>query len=619
VLFYYSGDTHWWLGDIEEGSLTWTLVSDSSGFGNLLDGQHQFWVGHFNGSGPAQVMFYYAGDSNWWLGVMQGGSLSWSLFDNTARFGNLLDGQHEFFTGDFIGEGIDLMLFYNAGDGNWWLRAGSLLGFGWVQVGNTAGFGNLLDGQHRFWTGDFTGAGHQQVLFYYSGDTHWWLGDIEEGSLTWTLVSDGSGFIASPPGIGINSDGTLELFAVKTSGQLYHIRQSSDLTWNVSSWEPVIDGDLFTISSADRPSVTTIAGIVHAAVLATDGTIIHYQQQGFGYVQQSLGGPFTSPPAITADSNGLPAIFAKFANDIVQQWHPEATRPNLFAYDPRAGAAELYSMDAEGNTSLMQSNPSWLTGYWLGVAGRFAGTDLPTVLVYDSSAATASFYTFDDQGNASQLNGFDWGTTWSRVACGNFTGGPFDDLVFYDPINSVGEFYTTDGQGNLSPLASYPGWRNSWSALVAGNFTGGMFDDLLLYDPEAGEGELYTTDGRGNISLNRSYSGWRNSWTHILPGHFTDSRFTDLLFYDEIAGYAELYSTDGQGNLTLHSTFTGWQGWSFAVPGYFTGRPFNDLFLYNPVRQTGELYAADGFGNLALTQTYMNWPHYWGIVLPLTG
>ena len=619
VLFYYSGDSHWWLGDIEDGSLNWTLISDSSGFGNLLDGQHKFWTGHFNGGGPAQVMFYYAGDGNWWLADMQGGELSWSLFDNTAGFGNLLDGQHEFFTGDLIGEGLDLMLFYYAGDGNWWLRAGSILGFGWVQVGNTAGFGNLLDGQHPFWSGDFTGAGHQQVLFYYSGDSHWWLGDIEDGSLNWTLISDSSGFIASPPGIGMNSDGTLELFAVKTSGQLCHIRQSTDLTWNISSWEPVIDGDPFTISSADRPSVTAVGGIVHVAAGAADGTIVRYQQQGSGYLQQPLGGPFTSPPVITKDSNGLPAIFAKFASDIVQQWLPQPTRPNLFAYDPRAGVAELYSIDAVGNISLMQSNSSWLTGYWLGAAGRFAGTDVPAVLVYDSSAATASFYTFDDQGNAAQLNGFGWGNTWSRVACGNFTGGPFEDLVFYDPVNGVGEFYITDGRGNMSLLKQYSDWRNSWSALVAANFTGGMFDDLLLYDPEAGEGELYRTDGHGNIALVKSYTGWRKNWTHILSGRFTDSRYADLLFYDEIGGYAELYSSDGQGNLTLQSTFAGWQGWTFAVAGQFTGRPFSDLFLYNPVSGTGELHTADGSGNLGLIQTYANWPHYWGIVLPLTG
>ena len=424
--------------------------------------------------------------------------------------------------------------------------------------------------------------------------------------------------MVSPPGVGRNHDGTLELFAVSIDSQLFHLGQNSDFTWP-ASWAPVINGDPFVVSSADRPSVATIGGAIHVAVLATDGTIVHYQQQGSGYAQQSLGGPFTSPPAITADSNGLPAIFAKFANDIVQQWHPTPVRPNLFAYDPRAGAGELYSIDAEGGIALIQNNPWWLTGYYLGVAGRFAGTELPSVLVYDSTVATASFYTFDDQGSATQLSGFSAGATWSRIACGNLTGGPFDDLVFYDPLNGVGEFYTTDGQGNIRPFKRYTGWRNSWSAMLSGNFTGGIFDDLLLYDPQAGEGELYTTDGHGNITLSKSYTGWRTSWTHILPGHFTGSRFTDLLFYDEIAGYAELYSTDGRGNLALHSTFAGWQGWTFAVPGYFTGRPFMDLFLYNPVTETGELYTSDGAGNLTLARTYPSWPHYWGIVLPLTG
>ena len=34
----------------------------------------------------------------------------------------------------------------------------------WQPMNNTAGFGNLNDGQHLFWIGDFTGQGHAQVL-----------------------------------------------------------------------------------------------------------------------------------------------------------------------------------------------------------------------------------------------------------------------------------------------------------------------------------------------------------------------------------------------------------------------------------------------------------------------
>ena len=50
-----------------------------SGFANLLDGEHPIWIADFTGSGHAQVLFYYAGDGNWWLADMVGGQLQWSL------------------------------------------------------------------------------------------------------------------------------------------------------------------------------------------------------------------------------------------------------------------------------------------------------------------------------------------------------------------------------------------------------------------------------------------------------------------------------------------------------------------------------------------------------------
>ena len=40
-------------------------------------------------------------------------------------------------------------------------------------LSQSAGIGNLLDGQHPIWIADFTGAGHAQVMFYYAGDGNW--------------------------------------------------------------------------------------------------------------------------------------------------------------------------------------------------------------------------------------------------------------------------------------------------------------------------------------------------------------------------------------------------------------------------------------------------------------
>ena len=51
-------------------------------------------------------------------------------------------------------------------------------GGGWQQMANTAGFGNLNDGQHLFWAADFSGKGHAQLLFYSASDSSWQLGTI---------------------------------------------------------------------------------------------------------------------------------------------------------------------------------------------------------------------------------------------------------------------------------------------------------------------------------------------------------------------------------------------------------------------------------------------------------
>src|SRR4051794_21197119 len=137
------------------GQLQWSLVSESAGFGNLLDGQHPIWLGDFTGSGHTQVLFYYAGDGHWWLGDMAGGQLQWSLVSESAGFGNLLDGQHPIWLGDFIGSGHTQVLFYYAGVG---LRCVVPIAGGqlqWSLVSESAGFGNLLDGQHPIWLGDF--------------------------------------------------------------------------------------------------------------------------------------------------------------------------------------------------------------------------------------------------------------------------------------------------------------------------------------------------------------------------------------------------------------------------------------------------------------------------------
>lgn len=64
----------------------------------------------------------------------------------------------------------------------------------WSLVGNTLGFGHGINDGRPFWTGDFTGDGSTDVLFYYPGDDNWWLGTLTNGQLSWTLVGNTAGF-----------------------------------------------------------------------------------------------------------------------------------------------------------------------------------------------------------------------------------------------------------------------------------------------------------------------------------------------------------------------------------------------------------------------------------------
>jgi hypothetical protein len=191
VLFYYPGDRNWWLGSFAPGgAMSWRLVGNTAGFGNLDDGR-PIWIADFTGTGTEDVLFYYPGDHNWWLGSLPAsGQLSWQLVGNTAGFGNLNDGR-PIWIEDFTGTGGKDVLFYFPGDGNWWL--GSLAGnsLTWNHVGNTSGFGNLADGR-PIWIGYFSNVTRPEVLFYYPGDGNWWLGSFSAGgaSLSWRLVGN---------------------------------------------------------------------------------------------------------------------------------------------------------------------------------------------------------------------------------------------------------------------------------------------------------------------------------------------------------------------------------------------------------------------------------------------
>ena len=183
ILFYYPGDMNWWLGQFNGTTLSWTLAGNTKGFGQIWDGR-PFWTGRFTSPSRTDMLFYFPGDENWWLGTFNGTAMSWKLLTNTHGFGQVWDGR-PFWIGDYTGDGLSDILFYFPGDRNWWLGHVSGGQLRWDHAGNTAGFGQVWDGR-PFWTGDFSGDGKQDMMFFYPGDANWWLGSSQGTSLAWT-------------------------------------------------------------------------------------------------------------------------------------------------------------------------------------------------------------------------------------------------------------------------------------------------------------------------------------------------------------------------------------------------------------------------------------------------
>ena len=167
---------HWWQQYVKD-----------RGFGQIWDGR-PFWIGNFDGLNQSDVLFYYPGDQNWWLGSHDGQKLQWTFVGNTHGFGQVWDGR-PFWTGNFSRADRQEVLFYYPGDQNWWLGSHDGNQLQWSLAGNTAGFGQVWDGR-PIWTGSFSRVDRQEVLFYFPGDSNWWLGSYDGNQLQWSLVGN---------------------------------------------------------------------------------------------------------------------------------------------------------------------------------------------------------------------------------------------------------------------------------------------------------------------------------------------------------------------------------------------------------------------------------------------
>jgi hypothetical protein len=95
-------------------------------------------------------------------------------------------------TGDFTGSGQTEILFWYPAETRYWL--GRFIGddLHYTLAGNTAGFAGA-ERISLIWTGDFTGSGKTEVLFRDPRDGSYWLGRFTGDQITYTLAGNTAG------------------------------------------------------------------------------------------------------------------------------------------------------------------------------------------------------------------------------------------------------------------------------------------------------------------------------------------------------------------------------------------------------------------------------------------
>src|SRR5262249_8089409 len=155
--------------------------------------RHRVWGGDFDGDGKSEALFHFADNGDWYMAHSDGAQLTWHKAGNTAGFGDLLDGGHYLVTGDFNGDHKTDVLMYYPGDGNWWmgLSDGNAIPF---HLAGTTKLGNVLDGAHAVHVGDYDHDGRTDVLVYDTGSGDWNMGLSDGNAITWHKAGNTSGF-----------------------------------------------------------------------------------------------------------------------------------------------------------------------------------------------------------------------------------------------------------------------------------------------------------------------------------------------------------------------------------------------------------------------------------------
>lgn len=276
LLVYDAVNMNWSSGHFAPtGPVTWTPVGNAAGFGDIADGR-PFWRGYFSALDREQVLFYYPGDGNWWVGTLNNNQLTWQNAGNTAVYGNMADGR-PLLMADFDGTARHVFLSFNPAQNNWMLgtmASGTLV---WSVV--TGGSNYIPLPGTRFFSGYFRGVFQADVLAYSPLELTWRIGTLVNGKLVWNVVGNSAQF-------GNLADGRALVggrFTAAAAGILFQSPQ--DASWQLGTLDS--NGQLAWSNMGAGPSTALLQSPIQVV-----GTFSQWWQDALLIQDQDFGGWF---------------------------------------------------------------------------------------------------------------------------------------------------------------------------------------------------------------------------------------------------------------------------------------------------------------------------------------
>lgn len=400
--------------------------------------------GSFGGGTQSDLLVYNGATQDWWAGVSAGDALLWTRVETTTALGNLNDGSHTWWVGDFEGSGRQQVLVYGSVDGNWFLGSlgGEAQGWGfgsmmWTTIANTSalGLGNLNTSTSVYAAAArFEGTGSDEIYVFDAKEKEQYLGVVDATGTTMNVATLGS--------LGVDSlrDGA----HVVWTGQFSGGSQEQILFYNVDN----ANWFLGSISSSGSGATWTSLGAHPVGNLLTPSTSIS-------------AGDFTGAgetELMIFDGNSMWTLARMNAGELTI----------AAAADWTCNLCTVYAGDfsGSGRTELVVAN-RW---------GRVGSPASPTLEWTDLATGVAP-------SNPS---------AFARV--GHYTTTTKSELLFYSPTNSAAyaddwtryaldaasPTLTQDTEANTRGLPPFFG--DPARLLFAGAFNDTRLDDIITYD-----------------------------------------------------------------------------------------------------------------------------------------